>query len=296
MTTNNSERAAVKQWWADNPMTYGKTHGESVYVDSAGREQQIAFGTRSFFERVDETQYKWNLPLHDNGVPFGRVFPYGKYRGARVLEVGCGLGTMAMNWARQGARVTACDLNPVAAAQTRRRLQLFDLDARVLQADGGGLPFATGAFDYVFSWGVLHHSPSLDVSIGELLRVLRPGGEFGVMLYNRHSLRQFYLVDYLEGVAHGESRFLDRVQLASRYADGAIEEGNPHTWPVTKQEMLDLFSKYSKDVTVDIFGDKELRNTLKLLMPFAWRLVPEVVIKSWARRVGWSLWITGSRA
>jgi SAM-dependent methyltransferase len=165
-----------------------------------------------------------------------------------------------------------------------------------VQGDGGGLPFATGSFDYVYSWGVLHHSPRLDLSIAELMRVLRPGGEFGVMLYNRHSLRQLYLVNYVEGVVHGESRFVDPVTLASRYADGATEEGNPHTWPVTPGEMRTLFSRYSRNVSVDVFGDKELRNTLKLMLPVAWRLIPDVVIRAWANRIGWSIWISGAKA
>jgi ubiquinone/menaquinone biosynthesis C-methylase UbiE len=280
VSETRSDRRAVKQWWAQNPMTYTSTHGDRLYVTDDGREEALDLGTREFFNRVDATFYKWNLPLHADGIPFGRFFPYAKYRGARVLEVGCGMGTMAMNWARQGARVVASDLNPVAAAQTRRRLQLFDLPTRVLQTDGGSLPFRDSTFDYVYSWGVLHHSPKLDASIAELLRVLRSGGEYGVMLYNRQSVRQWYLVEYLEGLIHGESRFLSPLELASRYTDGAVEEGNPHTWPVTRREMIDLFSRYSKTVDVVIFGDKELRNTLKLLMPVIWRLVPDRVVRA----------------
>lgn len=292
---SSSERRAVKQWWADNPMTYGRTHGEGVYKSQSG-DERFALGTREFFERVDETFYRWNTPLHADGIPFATFFPYSRYRGARVLEVGCGLGTMAMNWARQGARITACDLNPVAVAQTSQRLRLFNLPRPVLQADGGALPFPGAAFDYVYSWGVLHHSPQLDQSIAELLRVLRSGGEFGVMLYNRHSLRQQYLVRYVEGVLHAESRFLPPVALASRYADAAAEEGNPHTWPVTAGEMRQLFSRYASQVNVVTFGDKELRNTLKLLMPGLWRVVPDVVIRAWARRLGWGLWISGTKS
>jgi len=289
-------RQEVKKWWADNPMTYGRTHGDAVYVDAGGEEQRVEFGSKAFFERVDKTQFDWNLPLHVDGKPFGLLFPYDSYVDQRVLEVGCGMGTMAMHWARNGARITACDLNPVAVAQTSQRFRVFDIRGRVLQADGGNLPFATARFDYAYSWGVLHHSPDLATSLSELVRVVRPGGGFGVMLYNRHSLRYLYLVKYVEGVLHGESRFLDSLELASRYSDGATEEGNPHTWPVTSGEMKELFQKFGQRVEVETFGDKELRNTLKLMMPAAWRLIPESVIRAWARRIGWSLWITGKKA
>jgi len=295
METATNERQQVKDWWAANPMTYGSTHGEAVYVDESGVERRVEFGSRQFFQQVDDTQFKWNLPLHLPDAPFGRLFPYSRYRDARVLEVGCGMGTMAMHWANQGARIVACDLNPVAVAQTRQRFRLFDRTVRVAQADGGGLPFPDGSFDYAYSWGVLHHSPKLDASIAELCRVVRPGGEVGVMLYNRHSLRQWYLVEYLEGLLHGESRFLSPLALASRYSDGGVEEGNPHTWPVTAPEMRELFARYVRDVNVITFGDKELRNTLKVLLPGAWRLVPDAVVAAWARRIGWSLWITGAK-
>ena len=57
--------------------------------------------------------------------------------------------------------------------------RLIGLDSAV--ASIYELPFADASFDYVYSWGVLHHSPDLARSITELMRVLRPGGGFGVM-------------------------------------------------------------------------------------------------------------------
>jgi len=290
-----SVRDDVKQWWADNPMTYGATHGVAVFVDEKGAEQRAPLGTREFYTHVDETQYRWNLPLHANGAPFGRLFPYEEFRGKQVLEVGCGMGTMAMLWAQHGAKVTACDLNPVAVQQTTERFRLFGLEGRVMEADGGKLPFPDHSFDYVYSWGVLHHSPSLDVSIGELLRVLKPSGKYGVMLYHRRSFRTLYLMRYVEGFLHRENHFLSPLELTSRYSDGGVEEGNPHTWPVTKTEMFDLFSKHADQVKILVFGDKEVRNNFKLLMPILWRWVPDRVVRAWARRLGWSLWIYGTK-
>jgi SAM-dependent methyltransferase len=285
----------VKKWWADNPMTYGRTHGTPVYGPAEGTAREVEFGSLAFFQQVDETQYRWNLPLHDGDLPFGKMFPYRRYVGANVLEVGCGMGTMAMHWAKQGARITAVDLNPVAVEQTSRRFRLLGLNGRVLQADGRGLPFADSSFAYVYSWGVLHHSDDLDRSITDLLRVLKPGGEFGVMLYNRASIRFKYLVEYIEGYLHGEHRFLTPLQLGSRYADAAREEGNPHTWPVTPDEMHRLFSRFSSSVRVEVFGDKELDQTFTIMMPGIWRILPSFLKRPLARRWGWSLWITGTK-
>jgi SAM-dependent methyltransferase len=164
-------------------MTYGAEHGRTVYDDAA-----YEMGSQAFFDRLDREFYSWNKPLH-GARPFDRLFPYQEYQdGKKVLEIGCGLGTLAMNWARNGAEITAVDLNPTSIEQTRRRFDLMELSGRIEPMDARHLAFADASFDYVYSWGVLHHSPQLEQSLGEMMRVLKPGGGFGIMLYNRRSL------------------------------------------------------------------------------------------------------------
>jgi len=58
-------------------------------------------------------------------------------------------------------------------------------------ADAEHLPFESNHFDLGYSWGVLHHTPDTEQSIRELARVVRSGGEFKIMLYNRRSLCSF---------------------------------------------------------------------------------------------------------
>jgi ubiquinone/menaquinone biosynthesis C-methylase UbiE len=282
-----SDRAEVRDWWAARPMTYGDTHGEAVWD-----ERRADLGTTEFFDEVDRRFYEWNRPLHGDR-PFSRLFPYERYRDREVLEVGCGMGTMAMNWARAGARVTAVDLNPTAVAQTSTRFELLDLEGAVRQADGRALPFADGAFDYAWSWGVLHHSPELERSLGELMRVVRPGGEFGVMLYNRRSVLHWYVTEYVEGFLHRERRFLNPLELASRYADAGREEGNPHTWPVTAPEVQAILAPLCDRVSVRVLGT-DLDGTLAMVIPGLDRVIPRWAKKPWARRFGWSLWFSGS--
>jgi ubiquinone/menaquinone biosynthesis C-methylase UbiE len=273
----------VREWWAEHPMTYGDVHGQSAE----------ALGDPQFFAEVDARFLQWNRPLHGER-PFDRIFPYDRYRGGRVLEVGCGMGTMASCWARQGARVTAVDLNPTAVTQTRRRFELLGLEGDVRQADARRLPFDDGAFDYVWSWGVLHHSPDLGQSLRELLRVTRSGGGYGVMVYHRRSLLHWYMTMYMEGFLHMESRFLSDVELASRYGDAAREEGNPHTWPVTRRELHALLSGTGASVDIRVLGT-DLDSVLRLMLPGLGERLPAGLKKPWARRFGWSLWAQGHR-
>lgn len=278
----------IASWWSDNPMTYGRDHGRGVYEDG-----EYGLGSREFFERVDQEFYSWNRPLH-GARPFDRLFPYDAHAGKRVLEVGCGMGTMAMNWARNGAAMTAVDLNPVAVQQTTRRFEIFGLDGDVRQSDANALPFADAEFDYAYSWGVLHHSPNLETSLSELMRVLRPGGGFGVMLYNRHSLLHWYSTEYVEGLLHFENRFLGPLALASRYGDAGREEGNPHTWPVTKKEVREMLSPHSSDLHIRILGT-DLDYVFRHLLPGLGLVLPGWAKKPWARRFGWSLWVEGTK-
>lgn len=282
----------ISKWWADNPMTYGKEHGTTTYDEDQG-EESIDFKTREFFERADREMFSWNTPLHDDSGKFGKIYPFAKYAGKKVLEIGCGMGGMSMLWAQSGAEITACDLNPVAVEQTTRRFELFDLKGRVQREDANNLSFADDSFDYVYSWGVLHHSPDLERSVAELFRVLKPGGEFGVMLYNRRSLAHWWMTLWVEGFLHAESRFLDELQISSRYGDGFNQEGNPHTWPVTRSEMRTMFGRHARNVDIRILGTE--MDSYFFLLPGLYRLVPKALLKPWARRFGWSLWISGKK-
>src|SRR5215831_12529859 len=96
----------IRDWWSAAPMTYGEQHGTTNYVRPDGSVESVDFGSRRFFELADEKFYSWNVPLHTEKGRFGAIFPYEDLRGRRVLEVGCGMGCMAMNWAQHGAHVT----------------------------------------------------------------------------------------------------------------------------------------------------------------------------------------------
>lgn len=100
---------------------------------------------------------------------------------ASMLEIGCGVGRMTRSFARRFARVYALDISPEMIARARA----FHSDERNvlwLLGDGTGLaPLATGSLDFVFSYLVLQHLPTKELTLGyvrEVLRVLKPGGVF----------------------------------------------------------------------------------------------------------------------
>ncbi|NKD45782.1 class I SAM-dependent methyltransferase [Haematospirillum jordaniae] len=276
-------------------MTYAEDHGHVEYRLPDGSMERVEIGTRRFYELADYVFFRWNEPLHDVTGKFGRIFDYERFRGKKVLEIGCGMGCMASQWASHGANITAIDLNPVAIEKTTRRFELFGLKGDIREVDAETLPFADATFDLVYSWGVIHHTPGIEQAAREIFRVLKPGGRLALMLYNRDSVLYKYFVSYQEGVLNLERQFLDELGLASRYGDGGRQEGNPHTWPVTDEEVRRELLPMCENVSIKVLGTDvpEALNTwfprLGQRLPLSWR-------KALARRWGWSLWITGDKA
>jgi 2-polyprenyl-3-methyl-5-hydroxy-6-metoxy-1,4-benzoquinol methylase len=292
---SSDKKKAIRDWWAGAPMTYAEDHGHVEYRLADGTMERVEIGSRRFYELADAVFHRWNEPLHDATGKFGRIFDYERYRGKRVLEVGCGMGCMASHWASHGADITAIDLNPVAIEKTTRRFELFGLKGDIREVDAETLPFADSTFDFAYSWGVIHHTPGIQQAAREMYRVLKPGGRLALMLYNRNSVLYKYFISYQEGFVNLEREFLDELGLGSRYGDGGRQEGNPHTWPVTHQEVLRDLLPMCETVSIKVFGTDvpEALNTwfprLGQRLPLSWR-------KALARRWGWSLWITADKA
>ncbi len=141
----------------------------------------MEWGSKEFFEAVERHRYEVQ--------PFMRqVMEFDGFRGKRLLEIGCGLGTDLLQFARGGALVSAVDLTPRSIELVKQRFQLYGLpvDARV--GDAEKLPYSDNSFDVVYSFGVLHHTPNTPKAVREVYRVLKPGGRAIVMLYHRHSM------------------------------------------------------------------------------------------------------------
>src|SRR5574341_802393 len=155
-------------------------------------------GSAAFFRKVETERYEVYAPWLKDAVDFS------SFAGLRVLEIGPGLGTDHAQIARAGARAYAVDLTVAHLEFTRRRFALEGLVTRLTRADAERLPFADAAFDAVYSFGVLHHTPDTQAAIDEIRRVLRPGGFAVVGLYHRHSAFYWIATMLCRGVRRGE--------------------------------------------------------------------------------------------
>jgi len=205
-------------------------------------------GTREFYEEVEAYRYRVEPCILECAR-----FP--ETRGKHVLEIGVGLGTDSVQFARNGARLIGIDLSNRSLRLTEQRFRLYGCGGSLLQADAEFLPFASNAFDIVYSWGVLLCVPNIYSAVNEVCRVLRPGGKAIVMLYHKNSLnywvsimlfrrlvygllrRQagFYLIDALSKLDRTLRRKLERTGSL-----GAFKKALDTKGALTHQEILNL--------------------------------------------------------
>jgi SAM-dependent methyltransferase len=96
--------------------------------------------------------------------------------GQRLLDVACGTGVVAITAARAGAQVSALDLTPELLERARQNGQMAEVSVDWREGDVEKLPFADVTFDVVLSQFGHMFAPRPAVAIGEMLRVLKPGG------------------------------------------------------------------------------------------------------------------------
>lgn len=263
------EKERAREQWAQDPC------GE-IY----GREHE--FGTREFFEAVERHRYEEYAPW----MP--EVMGFNQFPGARLLEIGCGMGTDLLQFARGGAQVTGVDLTPRSVEISKARFRLYGMRADFLVTDGERLPFADESFDVVYSNGVLHHTPGTARAIREVHRVLRRGGTAKVMLYHRNSLAYWGGLVLRHGVLGGEFlRGRSMSEVMSRRVEISEHDGRPLVKVYSRREARALFKMF-REVKTEV--EQMTRPELRLF-----KNIPENLFLRLRRSIGWNVIITAKK-
>jgi ubiquinone/menaquinone biosynthesis C-methylase UbiE len=250
-------------------------------TDPCGATDAFSAGTPAFFDAVEAMRYRDYAPWL-----LSTLQPH-RYMGKAVLEIGCGLGTDLVQFARAGARVAAVDLTPRHLELTRRRLLNEGRTAMLLRSDAERLPIADGTIDLVYSFGVLHHTPGIRTAVQEICRVLKPDGAAHVALYHKQSL--FFMAWMARAIVTGA---LWRKGYRSVMADIEQHPGSaaqPLVTVHTRGSARRLFSQFRR-VTIEThhaayaapvthvarvlqLDDRSLRTLERLLRRAGWYLV-----------------------
>jgi len=137
-------------------------------------------GTREFFQQLDEYRYD-----KLNYLP--GLVDFSSYEGKNLLEIGCGAGIDLVRFARGGATVTGIDLSKTAIDLACKNFEQNEQNADLRVMNGERMQFADNTFDVVYAHGVLQYTADTEKMIAEAHRVLKPGGEAIMMVYNKYS-------------------------------------------------------------------------------------------------------------
>ncbi|HJP94853.1 MAG TPA: methyltransferase domain-containing protein [Pyrinomonadaceae bacterium] len=261
------EKLRAREHWAQDPC-------------GAEYDREHELGTREFFDAIERHRYTEYAPW----MP--RVMDFEKFRGAKLLEIGCGMGTDLLQFSRNGARCVGIDLTPRSIEITRHRFKLYDADGAFMISDGEHLPFRDESFDVVYSNGVLHHTPDTAGAIREVHRVLRPGGMAKVMLYHRNSLNYWIEIVLRRGLLGAEFlRGRSAEEIMSRVIEHSDHDARPLVKVYSRRKARELFSQFT-DVKVEV--EQLTRAELRFLSP----LVSESMFETLQKKIGWNVIVT----
>ena len=118
-----------------------------------------------------------------------KYLPLKQLKDKSVLEIGLGFGTIGEKLFLSAKKYIGVDYaqNPVDLMNLRIKYRNKNNAARAIRADALSLPFDKETFDFIVSIGCLHHTGDVNKSVQEIYRVLKPGGQVLVMLYNKNS-------------------------------------------------------------------------------------------------------------
>lgn len=243
-----------------------------------GGESEL--GTRAFFDDVERHRYTEYAPW------MREVMGFDKFSGAKLVEVGCGMGTDLLQFARGGAHVTGVDLTPRSVEISRHRFRLYEMQGDFSLADAERLPFADNSFDVFYSNGVLHHTPDTEAAIREAHRVLKPGGTAKVMLYHKNSWCYWFELMFRQGLVNGELlRGMSPNDIMSKYVEFNESGGRPLVKAYDRLEAHKLFSMF-REVRVEV--DQLIRAEVYFIGEY----LPEWIFHRMRRTVGWNVIVT----
>jgi SAM-dependent methyltransferase len=243
------------------------------------RHSSCEVGTAEYFEQVEKRKY-----FVESHIPGFAEFH--KWTGKRVLEIGCGIGTDAVNFARNGAEYTGIELSDTSLELAKQRFELFKLKGQFFNIDAqnydklsaavcGGGGGDGGGFDLVYSFGVIHHSPDPQKIIDNCLQLLKPDGVLKIMVYAENSWKKI-MID--RGLDQYEAQ--SNCPVAFTYTNDQIYKMLTHFRNVQiRQEHIFPYKipeyKQYKYIKEDWFGQ-----------------MPDNVFEALEAKLGWHLCIT----
>jgi ubiquinone/menaquinone biosynthesis C-methylase UbiE len=234
------------------------------------------FMSKEYFEGVEKHRYSSHPWIIENIRKFD-------IKGKKVLEIGFGMGTDHLALARQGGIMHGIDITPKNLVVTANRLELYGFKSDLITGDAENLPYEDNSFDFVYSFGVIHHSPDTEKIVSEIHRVLKPGGKCWITVYHKNSVFFIWSVFIYDWIFHGGFR-KDTIKQRISRIEYPGDNPNLVIRLYKKHEFKSLFTnKFSKvNASIDhlikeditLFGSLFSQNILNAIgKKFGWYVI-----------------------
>jgi 2-polyprenyl-3-methyl-5-hydroxy-6-metoxy-1,4-benzoquinol methylase len=229
------------------------------------------FGSIEYFNEVEQKKY-----FVEPHIP--KFAEFQKYSGKNVLEIGCGIGTDAVNFVRAGANYTGIELSYQSLQITKERFKILGLSGELLLGDSEDLETVIHKknFDLIYSFGVLHHTPDLNAALKSIKNVSSPSTEIKIMVYAKNSYKQA-LID-------------------AKLMQPEAQTGCPIANSYTKSEIFQFFE--ANNLTIESIEQCHIfpyeiapyRNNVYKKLPW-FEVMPDEIFNALESELGWHLLI-----
>lgn len=250
------------------------------------RHSTAEIGTEEYFNQVEARKY-----FVEPHIP--ALAEFEKWRGKKVLEIGCGIGTDTMNFARAGATVTAIDLSAESIKLAKKRAEVFGLSDKIdfYEANAEKLSefIPPQKYDLVYSFGVIHHSPHPEKIIEQIRQnFVHDDSRLKLMVYYRTSWKVLWMLLLEKG------KFWKLDEIIAKHSEA--QTGCPITYSYTKKSVKDLIGDgfITEDIFVDHIFPYQIPKYVKYEyeMEWYWKMLPKSVFRALEKKFGWHLCLT----
>ena len=171
MKKNSPTITQVENFWDSRPCNIKHSNAEIATIE--------------YFNEVERRKYF----VEPHIVDFAN---FDNLSGKKVLEIGCGIGTDAVNFARNGAIYTGIELSKESLTLAKKRFELFNLIGTFLKGNAEELDnvLEDVKYDLIYSFGVLHHTPNLSLALRQIRNYCHEKSTIKIMVYSSNSYKQ----------------------------------------------------------------------------------------------------------
>lgn len=234
------------------------------------RHSSKQIGTKEYFDEVERKKFF----VEPHILKFSQ---FENWNNKKVLEIGCGIGTAAINFAKNGAIYTGVELSEESLNLTKKRFEVYSQKGEFYSGNAENLSsfVPESKFDLIYSFGVIHHSPNPEKIIKEIKNYMHKDSLLKIMLYSKNSWKN--------------------IMINGGFDQPEAQSGCPIAFTYTKEEAKNLLNGFNiVDIQKDhIFSyDVELyKNNFYKKLPW-FENMPKEQFEHLEKNLGWHLLIT----